>query len=482
VEPVPFPFRFGVGAAQLFQFAFDHAGRWLLLVTADGMLYATRTDGSGTEVLPRGVVKCRVCMGPWHKVLGVAGGFVVAGVHYPDLVALHYDFGTRTCKAHCFKQDALSTLFKQDAVPTLRRDAPVAWWYLRKPHTLILHQRSGIQCVHLGTGSRDMGPTGRVGGFPGLDTVPLAVDDLEELPLPPQGDGEPADLKAEWSWPWLYFSPSGGTLIPRHVVPEWQRFTPLADGRTVLRGSRLVAASCQGHTLAALFHHNPGDVSTLHLFRGPDGVPAGQFTQPHGLRHFALSGDGRLLARQVRSGQAEVRDVPAGGPPRCHTPRGRFHHGVAVELGECWLSLEIGKTLHLICWDQGRLSFSRGRGPGAHGVKDDLLRAGLCNGGVRARDRSLPDFLNRVNSGRFRAAAQNNLTAVVDAFGEVALFEPDNALVCMVFAFQEQVAAWMPDGTCYGPEALLGQRATPGALETIGRALKAAWDRSASRR
>jgi hypothetical protein len=41
----------------------------------------------------------------------------------------------------------------------------------------------------------------------------------------------------------------------------------------------------------------------------------------------------------------------------------------------------------------------------------------------------------------------------------------------MFFAFRQHIAAWMPDGTCCGPIAVLGRRATPSGAERIGRAL-----------
>ena len=44
----------------------------------------------------------------------------------------------------------------------------------------------------------------------------------------------------------------------------------------------------------------------------------------------------------------------------------------------------------------------------------------------------------------------------------------------MLFAFRQQLAAWLPDGTGFGSPALLGCSPTPGAAAKIGRALQAA--------
>jgi hypothetical protein len=486
VEPVPYPFQFGVGSgSDLFlRFAFDHAGEWLLMAAHGGHLYATRTDGSRTEVLPRGTIDGKV-VADTESVVGVAGGFAVTTRH-PAVAALHYDFATRTCKAH---------LFRPAVPPAPWPDRPVAWHYLRWAHTLVLEQEGQAHCLHLSTGSREVLPVARAlcaetcppdakmhfhsvlrlpPNHPVLESCASPINSCKTLRLPLQ-DQPPGGPAGPWSWPALAFVPDDGLLAPVGVNPGWDAFTPLADGRPLLRAADLLGAACQGRTLAALFRQSPGNVTHLRLFRGPEGTPLGEFHQPNAWRGFALSGDGRLLARQVRSSQVEVRDVVGGGPPVCVTPRGRFHHDAAVGLGDSWLSVQIDQTVHLVRWDKGRLEFYLARDkrewmmppPGKAGEIAEV-----------ARPDRLPPWLQH-QAGRFRAAARCHLLAAVDRFSQVALFEPDGTLVCMFFAFRQHVAAWMPDGTCFGAVALLGRPATPGAAETIGKALRDACERVA---
>ncbi len=463
VERVGFPFQFGIGgtpAGNFFQFAFDHAGEWLLTGTGDAMLYATRTDGSRTEVLPRGFVDGLV-VGNFQAVLGVVGGFVVVA-RVPAPLALHYDFRTRTCKAHRFPPD-----------PAAPPDGPrnTACWYLRRLHTLVVqHLGEPPQFVNLSTGNQD--------AYPALAGSPLELrygassgDVLLSLPLQP--DGEPSDLERPWNWPFLSFRRPAGSIMLHHVVPPWQPFTPVADGKPFLSGDVVVSASCQGHTLALLTRRAPASTHALRLFRGPEGTPLDQFVQPPGLDRFALSADGRLLARMVRSTQVEIRDVAAGGPPLCVTLRGRFHDSVAVELGDCWLSIRAGETAHLVNWHAGRLEFRQLRGSAAF-LWEARARDDIPTECVPAVPRQLPGFLHDT-TGRFRAAARSNLIAVVDAYGQVALCTHAGELLCMFFVFRNQIAAWAPDGTCYGAQVLLGQGPTPGALERIGQALQVAW-------
>jgi hypothetical protein len=88
----------------------------------------------------------------------------------------------------------------------------------------------------------------------------------------------------------------------------------------------------------------------------------------------------------------------------------------------------------------------------------------------------MPGFL-RYDRKRFRAVGWSRLIVVVDLFGQVFLFKHTGDLVCCFFAFQQQCAAWAPDGTCAGAATLLGQGPTPGGAERLGRLVLEAWAR-----
>ena len=81
---------------------------------------------------------------------------------------------------------------------------------------------------------------------------------------------------------------------------------------------------------------------------------------------------------------------------------------------------------------------------------------------------------------RFVACARGDLTAVVDVFGQIAIFDKADRLIAMFLAFRGQVAAWTPDGTRFGPSQganpLIDGPASPNAAEIIGKALKEASD------
>jgi hypothetical protein len=262
------------------------------------------------------------------------------------------------------------------------------------------------------------------------------------------------------------------------VRPLWRPFVPVSEGEPLLRKAWLLSASCQGSTLALAYKRldQPDAPVRLRLFRGPDGVSVGEYTQPREHAGFALSGDGRLLARQVGAYQLEVRDAVSGGLPRCVTLLGRFHHAVRAELGERWLLLRTQNIVHLMRWDEGRLVCSQTRGDWEAFRNRELPGARLPFTGVQALP-GRPPPLTAYDPERFRLAAWNNLIAVVDAYGQVFLFEATGALACAFFVFRQQVAAWMPDGTRFGPFSLLGERATLDADRKIGQALWLAWER-----
>jgi hypothetical protein len=232
-----------------------------------------------------------------------------------------------------------------------------------------------------------------------------------------------------------------------------------------LAQAKLLDADFRGDSLAAVFVHPDVryQATVLRVFRVPGGVPVGQY--PMKRDAFVLSDDGRLLAVQTGHAQVQVHDVLRSGVGTCVTPSGRFHHDVQVTLGAEWLHLHNGVVVHRIAWADGHL-------------RCDVLPTS-CRpdaDGIFATKAQLPPWV--ADHQRFQTCAAARLFAVVDVFGQVALFGHDGTLVCMVFSFRNRLAACTPDGTRYGPKALLGKEPTPRAGERIGLALKAATERA----
>jgi hypothetical protein len=402
-------------------------------------------------------------------VVGVAGGFVVAGRLQGGLSAAHYDIASRKCRL--LATAPLEAYFENEQ-----------WWYDRIGHTVAteitgpLGEPTGkLWCLNLTTRRGES-----INGI-GPGSIPERVGSRFCFPLrrPASADTARANSfrsveyasasrppeREDVAWPPVIFEQSTGTLTVGGVG-IWGRFTPQSDGQPALAGCTLQGVDCCGRTLAALVVDPRRSASsrTLRLFHAPEGVPDAEYAV-HG-DTFTLSDDGRLLALQVAQNRVEVRDTALRGPALCVSPVGRFHPFIDVMLGDKFVRVHNGAFLHIVRWDGGRLDCAVGVAP-----------VGWKRSGVAVTETRLPDWVT--DKKRYVKFAHNGLTAVVDVFGEVLLFDSDHELVCMLFTFRNRIAAWAPDGTRFG--TLLSMDPTPGAAEKIGAALLAASTRSERR-
>ena len=119
VEPIGFPFRFGIqNPIPDGHFDFDNAGEWLLAVVARDRapLYAWRVDGTEAELLPRPSIDGRV-LSQVDAVLGVIRGFVVMGSNGKDFIAAHYDFADPHLQRPCHRRRATARCVVVSARP-----------------------------------------------------------------------------------------------------------------------------------------------------------------------------------------------------------------------------------------------------------------------------------------------------------------------------------------------------------------------------
>ena len=459
VEPVPFPFRFGVThRIDRPLFDFDHAGRWLLLSTYRGLLHAWKLDGSRAEILPRAIVDGEI-LEQVDAVLGVADGFVVGGRVGKFLVAMHYDFGSRTARARVLG----STL-----------EGEWLWFYSRELHTVVARGRTYSRALDLSTRevylSRDgkVRPTVRA-----IRAFEMAANHFVPPPrLPIVDEGSPEPIKGGF----VRLNRATGEVQVARVVPAWEPFTPQADGQPSLRNCWLDHAQWRGDVLA-LVVSSPGRRTMVRLFRGPSGVPAREMDAPPlDASSLILSPDGRLIARRLNERQVEVRETTGAGHPVLVTVKGKSHSNTKVTLGRYGMLIHVGKHVSLIRWDRETLGVSTVP-EGSTRSEHDVVTWPLDR--LATRSTPLPPLLES-QTHRFVACARAELTAVVDVFGQVILFDKADRLIAMFLAFRSQVAAWMPDGTRFGPSQgpskLIDGPATRNAAEIIGRALKAASD------
>ena len=456
VEPVPFPFRFGVThRIERPLFDFDHAARWLLLCTQRGTLHAWKLDGTTSEVLPRGMVDGEV-LEQVDAVVGVADGFVIGGRVGKTLVAMHYEFGSRTARAY-------------QLGPTL--DGEWAWFYSRDVHIIVARGRTYSRAVDLSNRevyrsreSKERPPSRAIRAFEASNNHSLPPPRLpvldENSPEPDRGS-------------FVRLDRSTGEVQVARTVPPWEPFTPLANGKPSLKNCWLDYAQWRGDTLALLVS-GPGQRTRALLFRGPKGMPIRELAPMADPQQMILSVDGRLIARKLVERQIEVRETSGLDHPLFVTTKGRTHSDARVTLGRFGMLIHVGKHVSLIRWDGDKLTVSTVT-EGSTRSEHDVVTWPLDRPATPATP--LPAPL-RNQAHRFIACARSELTAVVDVFGQIALFDKSDRLVAMFFAFRGQVAAWTPDGTRFGPTQgaapLIDGPVTRNAAEIIGRTIKEA--------
>jgi hypothetical protein len=448
VEPIGFPFHFGIvhdfGNGL---FDFDAAGEWLLIGTEGGMLYAWKTDGSDMEILPRGQFSGEV-LTKVHVVIGVAGGFVVAGELRKQGIAFHYDFAQSRCKAHPLGDHRF-------------------WWslqYAQDLHCLVV--RSPGEQAHgcaldLTTFERFYHNSGAKENRAQAAWLAAARNHLPPRWLP---IGARLSRSGERMLGLDVDLDSG--LLSLFLTPrESLCFKPLSDGKPLLKGCLPIATQLRGSTLALQVSRiGHSTESKLYLFHTLQGRLLTEYCSSAG-SGFALSNDGSQLAHQVKQQQVEVIDIADGSRPVFRSAMGRCASDVNVEFESDWLVITHAEHIHIVEWKSATLHHSYfTNGDAAYDIPVALKRSSV---------KSLPQAAH-YDRARFLSGVVSTLQVVVDRYGQVAILDRADKLVCMFFVFRKDFAAWLPDGTIHGPPSLTGGLPSDRALEKIGQALKSA--------
>ncbi len=463
IEPVGFPFRFGLqNRLEHPRFDFDTDSERLLLAGSNGMLYAWNIQRNDLEILPRGLFEGQV-LEQVDTVLGVAGGFIVTGRINDQTLVFHYQFSNRQVKVY-------------SPGPLIKN--PLPWIYCRDPHTVVAlgSDQSSYWFMNLSRGqcwrlsSEEMDASASQVSMSWMKSMGNEVS--PRLHVLHDDDTVPV-------FGWIRLQRKTGTLELQGRDTQWGPSVPLVDGMPLLAGCRIERALVRGNCLAMVVDRSPSSLSQkrmIYLFRGPDFTLLSERLTRSQPIEIALSANGRLLALPRGGGRVfEILETNSNGPPLWVAPRGGSHQRIDLEMGRDWLAVWIGSHANLVRWGRGQLEIE-----GRSGATDVLGASQVISPecspsfGI-ARKGRLPEWV-QYDSRRFISTCRGSLIAVVDRFGQVVLFDLTGELVCMFFAFQGRVAAWLPDGTRLGPAELIGGPSTPGASEWIARALQAATD------
>jgi hypothetical protein len=465
VEPAGFPFRCGVldyfdspYDDGLRHFDFDEAGQRILAIGCSGLLFCWRIDETEGEILPRPVVEGEV-LRPLRTVIGVAGGFVLLGCRKDRLILAHYHFPTRTCTLHAVEHANLSD----------------SWFYYRDLHALAYRATTGTRpsgAVDLAASRSRAALTARAKRAAArADSEFLWSDNLGIRESTPHHRESYNDISTSS----IRLDATTGTLHYRDWRGDSRKLTPQLDGRPALAGGRLLRARPGDDVLAVLV----GDAAApgLYFISVSRAAVIGIFTPGNDslARSFALARDGRRFARLLGDRQLEVRDVPGDRPPVFVTSQvEKIWIHFAMLARSCLLVRELDtsgprrvRSRVLIRWDQGRLqTVYRAADAGEKELP-----------GTVAVSRSLsPPLLGAgYDPQRFvQHVERDGLRILIDRYNHLVVLDRSGNLICMLYVNRDEVAAWLPDGTCWGSRRLTGREQADAAAERIAAVLCAA--------
>ena len=464
-DPIGFPFSCGLldvldrtsakwPALESQAFDFDESGERIMVAGLDHLLFTCRLDGTGAEHVPL-PARAREQMIIERTVIGVAGGFVVPGYQRGERTLAHYDFPSRSCVIHDV----------ESAVPTL------GWRYYRDLHVIVsLAEKEGpYVAIDLSVHGAKALRTSR-----SLRAIERARAGERPFPVMAQ------PIWTSDSEPWVDLSLHGARLdsdsglLHFRLGPDLKKsVTPFSDGQPALKGGRIVRADQGGDVLAVLVCG--GAVPGLYFISTSRGAVIGMFRLggrfPH--KTFALSRDGRRFAWLSGERELEVRDVPGDGAPVFVAPT----EEVAIHFASLGRSSLLIREVErenrhvsdrcLIRWDRGRLEVER----------DQVFAKAAELGGMLAQSRSFPPGSRELNgtAARFvQIVEHGTLRILIDRYNHSVVFDSDGNVVCVFYVIKDEAAAWLPDGTCWGPRRLIGREPKPGAAQRIALALREA--------
>ena len=449
VEPVPSPFAIGP-FQKVVALGFDHDATRMFVATQRGYLHLYRLSDGRLEMLPRAEKDGEVLLSP-DSIIGVHGGIVVGGMIHNALVAAHYDLAKRTVKVHSLG---------------LPGEGPMRWYAFPEIQSIAVRQIAACRGLDLVTGAMYAEPEqppsinaraqhaylqALLREFPG-PTVPVAIKQFGHIAI-------------SLPKPHLEHDRETGRITV-HRDGGSKSLLPHSDGSLLFTGDIIKFVQVAGSALAIRTQRTKHDGTHFDWFLFDTDESSSLHEIPavyndEKLNH--LSPDGRYFARYWAHGQFVVYRIGSTSPILTTAP-GRVHNPLSVQLGRTSLNIIIGAKQHVLSWPDGPLhhSYERVR-------KDDTLDH------ATAVDCSRTHPFFTYDPARFYAYASKDVDAVIDAAGQVIIFDPHrNRLACLFLMWRDELAIWLPDGTRYGPPQLTGGPAWPNALEKIGNALRAA--------
>ncbi len=453
IEPVLYPFSIGP-FRKITAVNFDADSRHVLVATDRGFLFLYSIDGGKLELLPRGRHGNELLL-VVDAVLGMRGGFAVCGRLQNKQAVVHYEFRTRTVKLHRLGPLSAGT---------------ARWYGFPEQNAVAVRQVAVCRALDLNSGATYAEPERSESISPCAQHAYLRA--LErELPHPAL-EFAVDFAKAQLPDRFLIHDKETGNLRFRWDGLKTS-LCPVSDGRRLLESVEIKSAQFAGHTLAIRCEGRTTGLKHWFLLDAQD--PANIKEIPGGVDNETisrLSEGGHYFAQLRKDNEVAVHAFPDDGKPvlttrwvstnKRHT---RFHNNLSVFLGDAVMEISVGRMWHTLSWREGPLRH----------VFDRMEKEHPIQKGMHEARRDLSHSLTELDPSRFSAVATGKVDALLDATGQVIVYDfQRRRVVCIFFPRREELAAWMPDGTRYGPSDLIGGPATPDALERLGIALRQA--------
>lgn len=459
VEPVLFPFRFGLVGA-ITAMAVDTEGRHLFTACNNGLLHAWNFENDSVELLPR-PTRDGVLLKAARAMVGVRGGVVVAYHHERTAVAVHYDMVARQ-----------TAVLPTNMLNLKEVTGGIDLAYSREDH--------GVQLF----GS---GPQGGTWQRVALhDNQPLPPSDLEfYLPYPPRlevveqptsvkltGANSGAYLDAEGKRNALVYQPTDGRMALLTDGEFWKAYQPLSDGGALLKNARVIEAVHSGGTLVMRVHKDERE--KVLIYRGPEWRFFGEYNAQSGMTGLEVSEDGERVAFRNKGAGVTCFHLRDTAEHLLTAAAAKHHTSLTTQVGSGWMTCYGGKFTHLLRWDRERLEISFLQGQKS--VNDFINRrkdaAALDPRAVQLRPGCVSPCLYDESRFTRYGRSPDGLLVVSDNLGQVSVFDGNEKLIAMFFVYRGTVAGWLPDGTRYGPASITGGPTSPDALGKIGKALR----------
>lgn len=442
VEPVPFPFRFGlIGAGGAL--AMDWKGRYLFAASHGGLLHVWDLERDTQELLPRPVQDGQALKNV-RKIIGVQGGVVVA-----------YEHGTLSCMAHI---DMVSRTMAVTA-PSVANAQVMETAYVPEHHSVLLTAAG----------------TSQVWALDGRSTPPGQVaqsKSVKPLRVVQQPAGRPLEDPGESNV--LVYQRREGKLALLTEDTLWKAYQPRSDGGLLLKDATVIEAAHGGGTLAVRVHRQGRE--TVLLYTGPEWKFFGEYNAQTGVTGLAVSEDGARVAYRSKGAGVTCFELRDSAERLLTASAAKHHSSLAVAVGAGWMTCYGGKFTHLLRWDRERLEIAFLQGQKS--ISDFISRrqdaAALNPRAVHLRPGRVAPCLYDEQRFTHYGYSPDGLLVVADTMGQVSVFNGSEKLIAMFFIYRGTVAGWLPDGTRYGPASITGGPTTPDALGRIGRALRKA--------